>query len=342
MSKKSSAVYWTFVRDAEDLAQLVRSWGVISRRWIIKPSWMDEGPGIPTTAKVLDLVLSVLPGEKLVVESHTDRCYDPDSGISHSSLASLEQARRHRRLLSRWFARFLREQGIDKVLEKHDAQLVNVTEAVWEGAVADPQVVRKELARRGSRLINSSLYGYLPRRLYQLRGTPLVNLARFKGVAPRFRRRLGAKASPPSFSFKNLFGLEPTPLRLHYHAHGNDLLPLAIRDLNRLYSSLFPIYSIVEAIDSALLYDDQGEHRTPYGCYHLIPKPGFALTSTHIPTLDAFCYRLLGLDSSGDPYMEAAQIVYGPPDHQSLPSRPPISLSNRLRHPALLPSPGNP
>jgi len=72
------------------------------------------------------------------------------------------------------------------------------------------------------------LYGMVPRRLYELRGSKFISLARMKQYT--------------TFTLKNLFGMIVDPMRPWWHSRNNSRIARSIVDVNKVYVSLFNVY----------------------------------------------------------------------------------------------------
>ena len=109
-------------------------------------------------------------------------------------------------------------------------------------------------------LQNPELAGFVPSVLMELRGTPLISFARFKG--------------PTRLGISNLFGLIPHPLRTAWHGPNITYFASVCCDLARLYGCLFPLFGFVEAFDSAVRWDRKGLYRSRWGNYDLVLTDG--------------------------------------------------------------------
>jgi hypothetical protein len=187
-------------------------------------------------------------------------------------------AARHRTWVRQQEVEFLRGTGLAEVIAGHRAQYLNVTEAWWDGACVPVEQVRAALG--SVTLRNPELAGFVPSALLELRGLPLLSLARFKGST-----RLG---------ISNLFGLIPHPLRTHWH--GPDITHFAsvCCDLARLYGALFPLFGLVEAFDSAVRWDRSGLYRSRWGNYDLVVTDGLFTASEGLVGADLLASRLQG------------------------------------------------
>jgi len=199
------------VRDADDLARLLADvdWG--DGPVIVKPNWFSNDPGNYTEARVLDLVLEVLPRPAIVVEAYTG---PRDYGGRDDIPPDVAGAKAHRAWIAAQDRRWLATSGMDTAFMRHDAEYVNVTEAVWDGRVAPAGEVQAIVEERFGPAPFPELYHYVPQRLFDLRGSVLLSLARIKGAF--------------SLSSKNLFGLIPDPLRLRWHGQNDSDLGASI------------------------------------------------------------------------------------------------------------------
>jgi len=212
------------VRDSSAMAELLQELEPGDGPFFIVPNWHCAREGYGTDARTLDCLLEALPGEKTVVESYDDaRTDDPErfQGLD------LEAAREHWDYLREQDRLFLSETGIGEVLERHGAEYLNVTEEVWAGRAADAEEVRRRVEERFGPIAHRELYGMVPRRLSEARGSTLIDYAKMKvgkfGGGPFF-----------SMSMKNLFGLIPVPNRQSYHGAGDEGLSRSIVDANQI------------------------------------------------------------------------------------------------------------
>jgi hypothetical protein len=66
---------------------------------------------------------------------------------------------------------------MDKVLERHGVEYVNVTEEVWAKRTVDPETIREISCKYGP-LHFEEFYGQVPTRLFELRGGTFLSLAK--------------------------------------------------------------------------------------------------------------------------------------------------------------------
>ena len=204
-------------RDSAALAEILARVLPQAERYLVKVTWHGYAPGTYTGPLALDLLLGALPGRAVLLEGHT----------SSRNLGGVEidwetDAERHRNWVRQQDVEFLRRTGLAEVIARHRAQYLNVTEAWWDGVCAPAEDVRAVLGNVALR--NPELAGFVPSALMELRGTPLISFARFKG--------------PTRLGISNLFGLIPHPLRTAWH--GLDITHFAsvCCDLARIYGAL--------------------------------------------------------------------------------------------------------
>lgn len=253
------------ISSLQHLGWVVKTHFPQAERFLLKVNWSTVGPGSFTDAQVLGRVLSVLPGEKLVLEGHSfgRRYQEPPSGGS----ANLEFFREQDRL-------FRAREGIDSVLASHGARYVNVSEEIWEGRTVPADEVRERVHGKYGPLHHSEIYGYLPEILDQQRDRTLfLNLAKIK---------TSVSGREWSLVLKNMFGLLPDVLRLKYHP----TLPLAILDITRVYLSSFPVLGLAESLYALTVYDSQGEHSAGWSRYSVKKGGGFMMAGTDLVDLE--------------------------------------------------------
>ena len=116
----------------------------------------------------------------------------------------------------------------------------------------------------------------------ELRGMPMLSVARFKG--------------PTRLGISNLFGLIPHPLRAAWHGPNITFFASVCCDLARLYGRLFPLFGFVEAFESAVRWDRKGLYRSRWGNYDLVLTDGLFTLSEGLVGADLLASRLQGQD----------------------------------------------
>ncbi len=185
---------------------------------------------------------------------------------------------------------------MDKVLEKHGVEYINITEENWAGRTVDPNEIRVQVEARFDPVMRNELYGVVPERLYELRHGDLLSLSKVK---------LWHDAIGVSFTLKNLFGMIPDPSRMKYHGTGHKDLHINIVDIYKIYHSIFNIKGVVEAIKTASLHNPE-EGRT--GIYS---DPKFAAVSKNALELDAACALMMDVNPSENLYLSRAAETFG-------------------------------
>jgi uncharacterized protein (DUF362 family) len=260
---------------------------------LIKPNWGTVE--CYTEADILDWTLAAIPGDKIVIESHG--WARDEQTLQQKTPADLTKA--NLRKGDQWFRKFT---GIDPVLEKHKVEYLNLTEEVWAGRIADPEVIQRAVEERYAPVQFEELYSKVPERLYRMRGGTLLSLTKYKIVF----YPLGA-----SLSIKNLFGLIPGPSRGKYHGTEHASLDQNIVDINKIYRSLFTVKGVVEAVHSS------GYHEIEKERTRIFPGSGAVFASEDTVSLDAFAVTLAGRDPASVGHLRLAAQTFGAWDDQT-------------------------
>ncbi len=271
------------VREAESLAEILSRVLPPSERYLIKVTWHGYAQGTYTSPEALDRLLQALSGKAVILEGHTS-----SRNIGGLDIEWEREADQHRTWIRQQDREFIRKTGLADVIAKHQAQYLNVTEAWWDGACAPVEDVHTALG--GVELTNPELAEFVPQALFELRGTPLISFARFKG--------------PTRLGVSNLFGLIPHPLRTRWHGAAITDLAAACCDLARLYGSLFPLFGLVEAFDSAVRWNRKGLYRSRWGNYDLVLTDGLFTLSEGLVAADLLASRLQGQDVSRSAFFD--------------------------------------
>jgi len=261
---------------------------------LIKPNWGTVE--CYSEADILDWTLAAIPDPKIVIESH---------GWARNEETLLgknpgELTKANLRKGDRWFRAFA---GIDRVLEMHQVEYLNLTEEIWAGRTADPALVRQAVEERYAPVQFEEQYARVPARLYELRGGTLLSLAKYK---------LAFYPIGISMSVKNLFGLIPGPSRGKYHGPEHAYLDQSIVDINKIYRSLFTVKGIVESVHSA------GYHEVETERIQILQGSGVAFASEDTVSLDAFAAATAGRDPSSVGHLCLAGQTFGEWDSQLL------------------------
>jgi hypothetical protein len=189
---------------------------------------------------------------------------------------------------------------LSKILEKHGAVYLSITEEVLAGRVESIQAVKNRVESLYPPVQHQKLYGYMPSCLAELAGAPLISFGHVKGFGGNF----------PSLSLKNMFGLIPDPLRSWWHGPKDNRLSQSIIDATKLYASYFPLIGVVEALSSYTIPDPSGEVKTPWGDYRVGKGEGFVACGKSLVELDAIVSGLIQVDTAKVGYLGLAEQVF--------------------------------
>ena len=254
---------------------------------IIKPNW---GTSICfTEADIIDWTLEAIDGDAVVVESYG--WARTEESLRTGKLGS--KKKEDLRTSDEWFLKY---SGMDKVLEKHGVEFINISEENWAGRTVDPEVIRKKVESKYDPVTRNELYGVIPKRLYDLRHGDLLSLSKVK---------LWHDAIGVSFTIKNLFGMIPNPSRMKYHGKKHKDLHVNIVDIFKIYDTVFNIKGVVEAMKTASLHDPDAGKTCIYS------NPEFIAVSKDPIELDAACASMVGVNPSENRYLSHTADVFG-------------------------------
>ena len=154
----------------------------------------------------------------------------------------------------------------------------------------DPDEVRDFVDNKYGMVVNQEMYNFVPRRIYELRGSTLISLNVSRKVNGR-----------PSLSTKNLFGLIPEPARYgKWHGRNDNKLSQNIVDINKIYRSIFsPCYWI-----------------------NRIKETDVFVGSRNSVESDAVTAKLMGLDPDDIDYLRRTSNIFGGYDKNILKTIP--------------------
>ncbi len=284
------------VGDSDDLRDLLGRFPIGKpETCFVKVTWHGYAPGTYTDAVALDALLSALPGRAVVLEGHTS-----SRNTGGATFDWELEAREHRAWIRSEEQRYLERTGLREVIRRHGARYLNVTEAYWDGACADPAEVYGFLKARSISLNHEELLEYVPKVFFEHAGAPFISFARFKG--------------PTRLSLSNLFGLIPAPLRTEWHGPNLTYLARVCCDLAKLYGALFDTYGLVEGLNVAVRWDRKGLNRSRWGNYDVIDQPGLLTLSSDFVTADVLASRLQGQDVTRSAFFDVVAYELGLPD----------------------------
>lgn len=214
---------------------------------------------------------------------------------------------------------FLDEQGFTDLFEEFGVEYVNTTDEVWRGRHADPAEVKGVVESRFTPVLFERMYGMVPQRLFDLRGSTFISLARLKQYA--------------TFTLKNMFGMIVDPMRSWWHGPGNDRIAPSIVDINKVYHSLFNVYGVTTSLHGTAEPNPEGKHLGEYlGRYDVVEGLGFVACGRDLVSIDSLLLGLTegrigvaervnrepirlaeeeGLGASDDRALEAAKVKVG-------------------------------
>ncbi len=235
------------IKNQPDMDKFVKSLSLLSDHVILKPNWVDGLYGSHTGAKALDMLLTSINRPTTIIESYTfwrtDKMAKGEGDYFSSKEATIKTGIKHWDHFKKQDQWFLRRDGIDKILKKHNIKYLNITNEVWKKKTVKLEIIKKIVEQNYPPVHFQQLYSYVPLKLFSLRNSDLISLSK-------------AKANPnygPSLSIKNFFGLIPDPNRApNYHGGPNESdLAKAIIDIHKIYQSIFNVKFLVDGIFTA-------------------------------------------------------------------------------------------
>ena len=299
--------------DSADLKRLLEASALSSEVIIIKPSWYSPHPANFSDADTLRMLIEALDAEIVVTESYS---FDRQDGSMRFVIDGEEfdwrYAMRHpgwdwireegrwsqMRLQDRWF---LDEHGFTDLFRERGVEYVNATEEVWQGRITDPKDVKEVVESKFPPVFRDELYGQVPKRLFDLRGSTLISFGRVKGMG----------GTLPSLTMKNMFGLIVDPMRSWWHGPRDRWLARSIVDVNKVYASLFDVYGVCEALRCATVSRKDGMVKVPWGSYDILEGLGVVALGPHLVSLDAVLCGLIGVDPGEVSYITLGEEAFG-------------------------------
>lgn len=257
----------------------------------VKPNW--NTPNISTSAQTLDWLFSTLRGNIKIIDGYTAWRNQLNTGSEQREIITPSNARMKWQWLKEQDKWFLKYTGIDKVLEKHKVEYINVTEEVWSMKTLEANEVRDLVDSKYGVLLSQEMYNFIPTRIYELRGSTLISLNR------SYHSR-----GEVSLSTGNLFTLIPDPSRhIKWSGKNQTRLSQSIVDINKLYRSIFsPCYWINE-----------------------IEEKGIFVASKNSVEADSVTAKLIGLNPQDVDYLSHLTKVFGDYDRSILTKIPYLS-----------------
>jgi len=292
------------VTGSDELREVLTDPCFNSETILVKPNWVSSDPGEFTDADTLRMLFEALDARFVVVESY---CLGRSMNLLKDGMSFTigDKDVNWRWLLKGdgwkwlienpgwdWFRReghwdhlkvedniFLEKYGFKDLFEAFNVTYINVTEEVWNERIADPEAIQQAVESRFKPVHEGKLYHSVPQKLFDLRGSTFISFARLKMYA--------------SFTFKNMFGLIPDPMRTWWHGPKNEKINQSIMDINKVYHALFNVYGICEAINKTAFIDPDGEYEGVYtGRYSLSEGTGTVVMGRDLVSLDAILLNL--------------------------------------------------
>jgi uncharacterized protein (DUF362 family) len=321
------AVKLARVRDSSDLREMFKEFHE-SEIVIIKPNWFSLQPANFIEVDVLRIILEALNTQVVVTEGYTLEKNDGSMKftidgddvswnwvIEHPSWDWIKEEGRWNELRrqDQWF---LDEYGFTDLFQEFGVEYVNVTEEIWRGEIVDPAEVKKEVEARYMPAFTDQIYSFLPKRLNELRGSPLISLGKVKGIGGNF----------PSLTVKNLFGFIPDPLRSWWHGYEDKRLARSIIDITKVYEAYFEVYGVCEAISTVMVNNPEGEYNSPWSRYDILRELGIIICGPNLVQLDAIICGLIGIDPRKVSYIEEGEKAFGEYDRRH------VEAARRVAH----------
>lgn len=292
------------VNNSDEFKKLLNDPWFSSKTIIIKPNWVSTDPGDFTDAETLRTLFEAINARIIVTESYSllRSMNILKDGLSFSlgdrevNWRWLLKGKGWKWLIENpgwdWFKNeghwqqlkkedqaFRDQYGFTDIFKEFDVTYINVTEEVWKERIADPKEVKRSVESRFKSVQNEELYSMVPKALYDLRGSTFISFARLKMYA--------------SFTFKNLFGMIPDPLRPWWHGPNGSRINHSIVDINKVYHALFNVYGICEALNCTASIHPGGQLEGVYaGKYNLGAGSGVVAFGRNLVSIDTILLHL--------------------------------------------------
>jgi uncharacterized protein (DUF362 family) len=296
------------ISEETDMSRFLEHLDMNGEGAVIKPNWTSWDYGFYTDPETLDVLLSQISGKKYVIESYMYGRTDGTIPIT------AENAKAHWDYLRQQDAYFLEHTGMGKILTKHNAEYINITEEWWSNRTVPASDIRQIVEKHYRPVAHPELYGMIPEKLMQLRHLPLISYAKIKYTVPTV-------ANFSTFSMKNMFGLIPVPHREQYHGADFDTgLSRSIVDILTIYTSLFKVIGMNEGIYHIPVTREEGKniYSMLWTEYDVIENAGLILGSEDLVTLDAVTNKMVGIDPETRSILKIGGEVFGQWDRNGL------------------------
>jgi uncharacterized protein (DUF362 family) len=323
------------ISNSDELRRVLVDPYLESETIIIKPNWVTNEPADFTDATTLRTMFEVLDSNIVITESY---CIARSLNLLKEGVSFvignkevnwkwLLKGEGWKWIINNpdwdWFRRgghwdqikkedkaFLDKNGFTDLFKEFDVSYINVTDEIWSERIADPARVKRSVEGHFKPVNTDKLYRMVPKKLYDLRGSTFISLAKLKAYA--------------SFTLKNLFGMIPDPLRPWWHGPKESRIASSIIDVNKIYHSLFNIYGILEALSTTAVHDPNGTLEGIYmGKYNIKEGPGVVAFGRNLVSLDAILLNLtkdwiIVVDSINRAPIHMAQEEFGAYDIETI------------------------
>jgi len=221
------------ISNKKDFINQIQSLNTDTEFVVVKPNWVDNEEGNYTEPEILDWLFESLPNQKkVVIESYTPWRGKQYVGSDELGVG-LKDGKKFWEFYKEMDKEFLEKIDINRVLKKHDAEYINITNEVWSEKVVEASIIQELVKRKFQKDIDwKEFYSFIPQSLYDIRDkATLISLAKIK-----LEEENGIMVS---FSTKNIFGLIPHPSRMKYHGNNHSLVASAIEDIVKVWVSVF-------------------------------------------------------------------------------------------------------
>jgi hypothetical protein len=308
------------VHSISDMRELLSSYE-FTETVIVKPNFVDRTPGTYTSPDSLRLLFEALDSRIIVTEGHglirvlcdedQGLCFDfngnerdwswiPRGGWSHFAKDDNWDwfvEGEHWGHLKVQDRKYLDEKGFTDLFREFEVEYVNVTDEIWSGDVVDPSVVKTVVDEKYGPLYTEKLYGLIPEKLYEHRGSTMISFNKFKHY--------------PTFTLKNLFGFLPEPIRCWWHGPKNSRMNNSVLGINKLYSSFFDIIGVQESLGHTPVFNKEGEYGEGGFRYDLKAGSKLVGVSKDRVELDTLMAGIGGFKLEEAEYLEMANGVLG-------------------------------
>jgi uncharacterized protein (DUF362 family) len=288
---------------------------------IVKPNFVDRIEGTYTSPEALRILFEALDSKLVVIEGHQliRVICDDDKGICFnyngeerdwswiprggwSQFAKDDDwgwfvEGEHWGHLKELDRKYLDDKGFTDLFREFNVDYINVSDEIWYGNVVDPAVIRETVEAKYGPLFEEKLYGYMPEKLFKLKGASLISFNKFKHY--------------PTFTLKNMFGLLPEPIRCWWHGPKNTRMNPSILAINKLYAPFFDIIGVQESLGITPVPDKEGKFGEAGLKYDLVSGSKLVAVGSDRVELDTLMAGVAGFNLEEAGYLETANNILG-------------------------------